>query len=51
MARYKALGRKRRLAAALKSNRSPPVWVIAKTKRRVLTTPTRRYWRRAKLKL
>ena len=50
MARNKPLARKLRLASALKSNRSPPPWVIIKTKRRVLYTPTRRYWRRVKLK-
>ncbi|MEL9991548.1 MAG: 50S ribosomal protein L39e [Thermoproteus sp.] len=50
MARNKALGKKVRLAAALKSNRDPPVWVRLKTKNRVLRSPARRHWRRAKLK-
>lgn len=50
MARNKPLGKKLRLAAALNSNRNPPIWVIAKTKRRVTRSPARRYWRRQKLK-
>ncbi|NPA24091.1 MAG: 50S ribosomal protein L39e [Crenarchaeota archaeon] len=50
MARNKPLGRKLRLAAAGKSNRLPPPWVVLKTKRRVTITPTKRYWRRVKLK-
>ena len=51
MARNKPLGRKLRLAAANKTNRAPPIWVIAKTDRRVLTNPARRHWRRVKLKV
>ena len=50
MARNKPLGKKLRLAAALKSNRAPPLWVIVKTNRRVVTNPARRHWRRVKLK-
>ncbi|MCU7787350.1 50S ribosomal protein L39e [Pyrobaculum sp. 3827-6] len=50
MARNKALGRKLRLAAALNSNRNPPVWVVAKTKRKVTRSPAKRHWRRTKLK-
>jgi len=50
MARNKKLGKKLRLASALRSNRAPPPWVIARTNRRVLTTPSRRHWRRVKLK-
>jgi len=50
MACNKPLGKKLRLAAALNSNRNPPVWVIAKTKRRVTRSPARRHWRRVKLK-
>ncbi len=50
MARNKPLGKKLRLASALKSNRNPPPWVIIKTKRRVIYSPARRYWRRVKLK-
>ncbi len=51
MARYKLLSFKLRLAKAKKSNRSPPVWVIAKTNGRVRTNPKQRNWRRNKLKL
>jgi len=50
MARNKPLGKKLRLAAAIRSNRAPPVWVIARTKRGVITNPARRNWRRTKLK-
>ncbi|MFB6489808.1 MAG: 50S ribosomal protein L39e [Thermoproteus sp. AZ2] len=50
MARNKKLGRKLRLAAALRSNRNPPVWVRLKTKNRVTRSPTWRNWRRVKLK-
>jgi large subunit ribosomal protein L39e len=50
MARNKPLGRKLRLAAATLSNRAPPVWVTARTNRRVVTNPARRNWRRTKLK-
>jgi large subunit ribosomal protein L39e len=50
MARNKPLGKKLRLAAALKANRNPPVWVVIKTKRRVTRSPARRHWRRVKLK-
>ena len=50
MARNKPLGKKLRLAAALKSNRAPPLWVIVRTNRRVVTNPARRHWRRVKLK-
>ncbi|MGC9152916.1 MAG: 50S ribosomal protein L39e [Vulcanisaeta sp.] len=51
MARNKPLARKLRLVAANKSNRAPPIWVTAKTNRKVLTNPARRLWRRVKLKL
>jgi len=50
MARNKRLGKKLRLAAALKANRNPPVWVVAKTKRKVTRSPAKRNWRRVKLK-
>lgn len=50
MTRNKPLGKKIRLAAAGRSNRAPPIWVTAKTNRRVLTNPARRHWRRVKLK-
>ena len=51
MARNKQLGRKLRLAKALKQNRRPPIWVIAKTKGLFRTHPKLRHWRRTRLKL
>ena len=51
MARNKPLGRKLRLARALKSNSSVPAWVVLKTNRRVRMTPKRRHWRVSKLKV
>ncbi len=51
MARYKDPAFKNRLAKAYKSNRAPPVWVIARTNGRVRTNPKRRHWRRTKLKI
>lgn len=50
MAHFKPLGKKLRLAAALKSNRNPPPWVVVRTNRRVRFSPARRHWRRVKLK-
>ena len=47
----KTLGVKKRLAKALKANRRPPLWITLKTKRRVVTSPARRYWRHNKLKV
>jgi len=50
MARFKPLGKKLRLAKALKQNRAVPIWVIIKTNRRFRDHPKRRHWRRVKLK-
>lgn len=47
----KTLALKKKLAAELKSNRSVPAWVIAKTLGKVRTNPAIRHWRRTKLKL
>jgi len=47
----KTVGVKKRLGKFLKQNRRPPVWVILKTKRRVVTSPKRRFWRHTKLKV
>ncbi|MBC7110207.1 MAG: 50S ribosomal protein L39e [Archaeoglobi archaeon] len=44
------LGRKLRLAKAYKQNRRVPLWVIVRTRRKVLTHPKRRHWKRTKLK-
>ncbi len=49
MARNKHVARKLRLARALKSNSSIPVWVVIKTLRKVPYRPRRRNWRRSKL--
>jgi len=51
MARYKPLAFKLRLAHAKKSNRSVPIWVVARTMGRFRTHPKRRHWRRNRLKL
>ncbi|MEM0023679.1 MAG: 50S ribosomal protein L39e [Thermofilaceae archaeon] len=50
MARNKPLAKKLRLASALKSNYQIPVWVIAKTRRRVVRK-IRRNWRRSRMQL
>lgn len=50
MAHFKPLGKKLRLAHALKQNRTVPVWVIVKTARKFRDHPRRRHWRRVKLK-
>ncbi len=46
----KGLGKKLRLAKALKQNRRIPLWVIVKTNRRVIRNPKRRHWRRTKIR-
>ncbi|MFQ5891344.1 MAG: 50S ribosomal protein L39e [Candidatus Methanofastidiosia archaeon] len=43
------LGRKLRLAKAIKQNRRVPVWVWMRTRLGVRTHPKRRNWRRSKL--
>jgi large subunit ribosomal protein L39e len=50
-AHFKPLGRKLRLAHALKQNRAVPIWVVVKTNRRFRDHPKRRHWRRVKLKV
>jgi len=50
MARYKPLAKKLRLASAARENRQVPIWVIAKTRRRV-TRKFRRDWRRSRMQL
>jgi large subunit ribosomal protein L39e len=44
-------GYKIRLAKACGQNRRVPAWVMMKTKRHVVSTPTRRNWRRSSLKV
>jgi len=50
LARVKPLPKKLRLAKELKAAQPPPVWVVARTKRRVRSSPARRHWRRVKIK-
>jgi len=50
MARNKPLGKKLRLARALKSNVGVPAWVMVRTGGRVRTHPKRRNWRSSKIK-
>lgn len=50
MAHFKPLGKKLRLAHALKENSNVPVWVLIRTRRRFRSHPKRRHWRRSKLK-
>jgi large subunit ribosomal protein L39e len=47
----KTVGVKKRLAKFLKANRRPPLWVMIKTKRRVVRSPKQRFWRHTKLKV
>ena len=51
MSRAKSSARKRHLGKELKKNRRIPVFVIAKTNRRVSMNTRRRHWRSNKLKL
>ncbi|GBF36195.1 MAG TPA: 50S ribosomal protein L39e [Methanothermococcus okinawensis] len=50
MGSIKPLGKKLRLAKALKQNRRVPLFVMLKTKGKVRSHPKMRYWRRNKLK-
>jgi len=45
----KTKGKKKRLAKAQNQNQRVPAWVIVKTKRKVMTHPKRRHWRRSSL--
>jgi large subunit ribosomal protein L39e len=51
MSKFKSSEKKARLGKALKQNRRIPLFVIAKTNRRVRTNIRARNWRRKKLKL
>ena len=51
MSKHKPLGKKLRLAKALKSNSPIPAWVILKTNGKIRFNPLRRNWRRNKLKV
>jgi large subunit ribosomal protein L39e len=50
VARAKPLAKKLRLINREKSNSPIPVWVIAKTMRKIRYRPRLRHWRRSKLK-
>ena len=51
MGSEKSKNEKDALVKAKKQNRRMPVWVVAKTNRRVVQNRERRHWRRSKLKL
>ncbi len=51
MGKIKSRSTKAQLGRALKQNRRVPVFVIAKTNRRVSQNSERRHWRTQKLKL
>jgi len=50
MARSKPLGKKLRLAAAVRENEPIPLWVISRTLGRVRRLP-KRNWRRSRMQL
>ncbi len=51
MARYKSVVKKTKLKKALKQNRRIPLFVVARTKRKLSTNYKARNWRRSKLKV
>jgi large subunit ribosomal protein L39e len=51
MARVKSFAKKQALAKALRQNRRMPIFVMARTKRRVTRNTKTRNWRNKKLKL
>ncbi len=51
MSRNKSPEKKAVLAKALKQNRRIPIFVIAKTARRVIRNTKQRHWRKKKLKV
>ncbi len=51
MSRAKSEAKKRHLGKEARKNRRLPVFVIAKTNRRIASNPRRRNWRSRKLKL
>jgi large subunit ribosomal protein L39e len=51
MGSMKSSRKKTALGAALRKNKRIPIFVIAKTNRRIRTNPHARNWRRRKLKL
>ncbi|MFH1471007.1 MAG: 50S ribosomal protein L39e [Candidatus Micrarchaeota archaeon] len=51
MSKSKSQARKKRLGKEVKKNKRLPVFVVAKTNRRISSNPRRRHWRHRKLKL
>lgn len=51
MSKAKSAARKKHLGVELKRNKRIPVFVIAKTNRKVTTNLGRRHWRTRKMKL
>jgi large subunit ribosomal protein L39e len=51
MSRNKSAARKRKLGKAIRQNRRMPLFVVAKTKRRVTQNRMRRDWRHEKMDL
>ena len=51
MSKNKSSARKKILGKAIRQNRRIPIFVIAKTKRRVSRNPLARNWRRSHLKV
>ncbi len=51
MSRYKTMELKLKLAKALRQNRRLPVFVVARTKRKITFNKKTRNWRRRKLKI
>ncbi len=49
MARNKPLAKKLRLCSEVVSNSAIPLWVVARTLRKIRFRPRRRSWRRSKL--
>jgi len=49
MATNKPLGKKLRLAKAIKRNRRVPAWIMMRTNRTFQRHPKRHQWRRSKL--
>lgn len=47
----KSSEKKARLSKAMKQNRRVPLFVVAKTNKKVVSNPIRRSWRNKKLKL
>ena len=51
MSKNKTLERKEKLAMAIKQNRRIPLFVIAKTARKITSNSKKRSWRQRKMKI